>query len=68
MTMEFKEKETLGLDWSLEVRRSGILIGHIRKHPTSGIYRYFDGPRNELTSSLEDEDLAKLKRKVSDTP
>ncbi len=68
MTIDFKEKETLGGGWSLEVRRSGILLGHIRQRPDTGAYRYFRGPHNELTPSYENADLEALKEQVTDNP
>lgn len=61
MTVDYKDKNTLGGGWSLEVLRAGVLVGHIRK---PGLYQYFAGPHNELTPSFEDADLEVLKRRV----
>lgn len=68
MPMEFREKQTLGGGWSLEVRQPGVLLGHIRKRPDTGAYRYFRGPHNELTATYEDVDLEALKRQVAANP
>jgi hypothetical protein len=65
MKIEFKEKQTLGGGWSLEVWKVSAIIGHIRKHGYSGGDSYFHGPNNVSTTSIEDEDLEALKRKVS---
>lgn len=65
MTVAFQEKETLGGGWSLEVLHTGGLVGHIRKHATADVYRYFDGPHNQLTPSLENADLEALKKQVA---
>ena len=62
--LKFIEKSTLGGGWSVEVRRSGILLGHIRRRPDTGAYRYFRGPHNELTASAEEHDLETLKRRL----
>jgi hypothetical protein len=63
--IKYKEKQTLGGAWSLEVMSGWRLIGHIRKNASTGAYSYFDGPRNELTPAMEDWDLDALKRKVA---
>ena len=62
--VEFVEKSTLGGGWSLEVKRSGVLVGHVRRRPDTGAYRYFRGPHNQLTASLEERDLETLKRRL----
>ena len=64
MAIEFKEHHTLGNPWQLEVRSSGVVVGHVRRHPMSGTCRYFEGPHNELTPSFEDDDLDRLKDKI----
>jgi len=61
MALQFKERSTLGAAWSLEVRRSLVLIGHVRRNPSTGGYQYFHGPDNVLTPSREDADLESLK-------
>ena len=65
MKIEFKEKQTLGGGWSLEVWKAPAVIGHIRKSASTGRYRYFNGPQNELTPSLGDDDPNELKQKVT---
>lgn len=68
MGLEFKKNETLGGGWSLEVRRAGFLVGHIRKRPDTSAYCYFRGSDNILSPSYENADLEVLKRQVSSNP
>ena len=65
MKLEYREKETLGGGWSIEVCRAGIPLGHIRRNPVTGDYRYFNGMANELTPMLSDYDLDLLKAKIA---
>lgn len=65
MAIEFKEKETPDNGWSIEVLSGGTLVGHIRRHPISKAYRYFDGPDNDLLADLVDESLESLKARVN---
>ncbi len=68
MAVEFKEKSTLGGGRSIEVLHSGMgTVGHIRKHPRTGEYRYYAGPSNILMPSLSHRDVEILKRKVEAT-
>jgi hypothetical protein len=64
MEFEFKEKSTLGGGWSIEVRRAGFPLGHIRRDTASGTYLYFNGMTNILTAMLSDDDLGKLKDQI----
>jgi hypothetical protein len=68
MTVKFGKRETRGGGWSLEVRRSGQLIGHIHRGPDSDVYRYFRSADNELTPAYESTDLEALKRQVQSNP
>jgi len=68
MTIEFKEKNTLGGGWSLEVKRGPSLLGHIRRRPDTGTFRYFRGSQNQLTPSYENADLEALKAQVANNP
>ena len=63
MAIEFREHHTLGYPFELEVRKSGVLIGHIRQRP-GGPYRYYRGQFNELTPEFHDEDLNRLKARI----
>jgi hypothetical protein len=60
----FREKQTLGGEWSIEVW-SPFIVGHIRKNAASGDYCYFHGPLKQVNPSIEDRDLESLKRKVT---
>ncbi len=68
MTVEFKDKSTLGGGRSIEVLHSGMgLVGHIRQHPQTGEYHYYAGPSNVLTPSLSHGNIETLKQKVGAT-
>jgi hypothetical protein len=66
--VEFTRRDTLGAGFSIEVRNLGILVGHIRKRPDAGAFRYYRGPSNELTPTYEGRDLEALKRRVKENP
>ena len=66
--IEYREIQTLGGGWSVEVRKSGALLGHIRKRPDTGAFAYYRGAANVLTASLESGDLADLKKQVEQKP
>ncbi len=59
----FEERDLLG-GWSLAVQRSGVTLGHIRKHADNSGYAYFSGPDNRLSPTMEEGDLALLKKRV----
>ena len=65
--IEYKEKDLLG-GWSIAVLLQGVTIGHIRKHGQDGSFVYYKGPHNQLNWSLQDHDLAALKRKIEASP
>jgi len=65
MSLEYRERSTLGSGWALEVRASGVLVGHIRLGAVN-LFRYYEGAENELTPLLSDSDLEALRRKVED--
>ncbi len=62
-TYKYEEKSLIG-DWRIEVRKGSIHIGNIRKHPISGVFRYYEGPNNFLNYSFEESDLETLKRRI----
>jgi hypothetical protein len=63
MSIEFRERPTSAYDFQLEVRKSGVLLGHVRR-TAKGVYQYYRGPLNELTYEFEDTDLGRLKSLV----
>jgi len=63
----FGEKSTLSVGWGLEVLKDAILVGFVRKNPSSGLFQYFDGIRNTLTPNLQDNDLKRLKKRIMAT-
>ena len=67
MAIDFNEKSTLGEPWAIEVRGSGVLIGHIRKNPINGFYQFFKGPDNILNYDFEEPDLERLKARIRGT-
>ena len=50
MMVEFKRRDTLGGGLSIEVRNDGLIVGHIRKRPDTGAFRYFRGESNDLSA------------------
>ncbi len=65
MTLEYRERATLGSGWSLEVCSSGVLVGHIR-FGANNLFRYYSSSEKDLTPLLSDSDLETLQRKVGD--
>jgi hypothetical protein len=71
--VSFKEKETVGAGWSVDVIEASrsssgepiaTLIGHIRRNKAGG-YAYFEGQSS--TASMNSGDLASLKKKIAST-
>ena len=60
ITFEMKNSESGGW-WVL---CNQVRVGHIRKDPTDGFFRYFYGENNMFTVSDEDKDLDALQRRV----
>jgi len=66
MTLEYRERSTLGTGWALEVCSSGVLMGYIQ-FGARNLFRYYEGtPTIGLTPLLSDSDLEVLRRKVED--
>ncbi len=65
MSIDFRERNTTGHSFQLEVRRSGALVGHVRGG--SGVYRYYRGELSELTAEFEDRNLDRLTKKIEET-
>jgi hypothetical protein len=59
--VEFREVDVSGR-WSLEVLVDGTLSGSV--HRVEGLYRYFEGPYNDITWSFADRDLERLKERI----
>jgi len=51
--------------WRIEVVVDGVVWGHIDRG--GGTYRYFDGPRNDVTWSFADLDLERLEARIRAT-
>lgn len=60
---QYKEKDLLG-GWSIEVKNGSIVLGNIRKNPSSGAFQYFSGRNNILNPSFEENNLDDLKRRI----
>jgi len=67
MSLQFVEHWDNRDGWRLEVHRSGITIGNVRRNPISKDYGYFHGPINIITPCREDRDRASLKAWVEST-
>jgi hypothetical protein len=64
MGIEFRECPTEERDFQLEVRKSGALLGRVRRD-ASGFFQYFRGHPNELMFEFEDDDLDRLKQRIA---
>jgi hypothetical protein len=64
--ISYLEKDLLG-GWSIGVLKSGITIGHIRRHGQNSGFLYYPGPDNHLNWSLHADDIDGLKGKIEDT-
>jgi len=64
MSIEFCERPTMEHAFQLEVRKSGVLMGHIRCDE-KGFYQYYRGPLNQLMFEVEDDDLDRMKQRVA---
>ena len=51
--------------WRVEVVVDGVVSGHVYR--AGGAYRYFEGPRNDVTWSFADLDLARLEARIRAT-
>jgi hypothetical protein len=51
--------------WRMEVVIDGVVWGHIYRG--GGTYRYFEGPRNDVTWSFADLDLERLETRIRAT-
>lgn len=51
--------------WRIEVVVEGVLWAHIYRG--GGTYRYFEGPRNDVTWSFADLDLERLEARIRAT-
>jgi hypothetical protein len=51
--------------WRIEVVVGGAVWGHIDRG--GGTYRYFEGPRNDITWSFADLDLERLEARIRAT-
>ena len=49
-------------NWRLDVVIEGSVSGHI--DDGNGVYRYFEGPQNDITWSFAERDLERLKARI----
>jgi hypothetical protein len=59
--VEFRERAASGR-WRLDVVLDGAAFGHV--DADGGLYRYFEGPSNEITWSFADLELERLKARI----
>lgn len=64
LSVEFRERGG-ALDWRIEVMVDGMISGHVDRE--GQIYRYFEGPFNEITWSFADRDLERLQARIRGT-
>ncbi|MNJ24530.1 hypothetical protein D3C77_189530 [compost metagenome] len=59
----FKEFSLSG-GWKVEVRKSGVHVGTIRRATADSPYAYYKGKDNQLTVSLRNASLDELKKAI----
>ena len=64
MGIEFREHPSQERDLVLEVRKSGAVIGHVRRGD-EGFFQYYRGPDNQVLFEFEDDDLERLKQRIA---
>jgi len=66
--VEFLSAEGTTGEWLLEVRLLGVVVGRIRRHPWSEMYRYYRVPDSHCEPLYEEKDLEMLLKQVSRKP
>ena len=66
MSIKFRERPTMEHVFQLEVRKAGALLGHVRRD-AKGFYQYYRGPLNQLMYEFEDDDLDRMKKRITST-
>lgn len=51
-----------------EVRIRGMIVGRIRRYPSTEMYAYYRGPRNTLVPLHADRDLDELLERIARNP
>jgi hypothetical protein len=64
MGIEFRARPAQDHDFQLEVRKSGALLGYVRRSD-GRFFQYYRGPLNEVTYEFEDDDLDRLKKRIA---
>ena len=63
MSIDFREYQTQERDFQLEVRKSGLLLGYVRRD--GAFFQYYRGAINEVMFEFEDDDLHRLKQRIA---
>ena len=63
MSLDFREHPTQEYDFQLEVRKSGVLLGYVRRD--GDFFQYYRGAVNEVMFEFEDDDLDRLKQRIA---
>ena len=58
-------RDVAGASWRVDVVIEGRVSGHI--DDGNGVYRYFEGPQNDITWSFAELDLERLKARIRAT-
>lgn len=64
MDVTFSERDT-GPNWTADVLHGGLHVGTIRLSEDLTAFRYFEGPDNDFTYSMDDHDLKTLKARIT---
>jgi hypothetical protein len=63
MSIAFREHPTQENDFQLEVRKSGVLLGYVRRD--GDFFQYCRGAVNDVMFEFEDDDLDRLKQRIA---
>jgi hypothetical protein len=61
LSVEFRERSG-SRNWRLDVMIDGVASGHVDRE--GHVYRFFEGPYNEITWSFAEHDLEHLKARI----
>ena len=64
MSIDFRESPTQEHAFQLEVRKSDVLLGYVRRGD-DGFFQYYRGSIHEVMFEFEDDDLDRLKHRIA---
>lgn len=63
MSIDFREQPTPEYRFQLEVRKTGVLVGYVRRD--GDFFQYYRGAVNQVIFEFEDDDLDRLKSRIA---